>query len=115
MFSKTQAYFARLSFSFFAAYLKILLYSLRKVLRIQAGSFGRPLVSTIPERNADTQQIKTTTTRRTTATCHPNDSHSLGIQNIFSYHVITTDLNLAVIILYEANLTGVSQFIYMNF
>ena len=72
MFSKTQAYIARFSFSFFGTYLKILFYSLRKVLRIQTGSFSRPLASPICERNADRQQIKTKTTR-TTATCHPND------------------------------------------
>ena len=72
IFLKTQAYIARFSFSFFGTYLKILFYSLRKVLRIQTGSFGRPLASPICERNADRQQIKTKTTR-TTATCHPND------------------------------------------
>lgn len=69
VFSKTQAYIARFSFSFFGTYLKILFYSLRKVLRIQTESFGRPLASPICERNADRQQIKTKTTRTTTATC----------------------------------------------
>lgn len=107
MFSKTQAYIARFSFSFFGTYLKILFYSLRKVLRIQTGRFGRPLASPICEKNADRQQIKTKTTR-TTATCHPNDRPWIS-------PALVPPIPMAVIILFAANLAGVSRFFEMNF